>query len=602
MIPTGGSRSSPLIVVVLLVIVLILGFNYWSLSSQHINAQHKLEKLQEEIKRSAMKQEQSDNKNAALQKKAKDEAAAVQREKMAVAQPNIAHGPMNLPNIENRGGCKSRNYGHGSIVCVCDTSHCDTFPPVQLPDAGEALIVTSSKAGLRWQLSTGIFLEHGNVIQPSLEVEVDSSVEYQKIIGFGGAFTDASGVNILSLPKTMQDMILKAYYSVDGLEYNLGRVPIGGTDFSTHPYTYDDLKDGDIDMDLSHFSLADEDLKYKIPLIHRALNLSSTPLKLFGSAWGAPAWMKDNNNISGKGKLLLKMYSTWADYHVRFIKSYGEHNITFWGLTTQNEPTDGLGGLVNFNAVGWTSEDQAKWIGQHFGPALHNNSLGHLTVMILDDNRFLLPKWVDDIMIDGDAAPYVSGVAIHWYSDWLTPTLTLDLTHERHPELFLLYTEACTGQWPWEPLKVVLGSWTRAEDYAVDIIENLEHWVSGWTDWNLALDVKGGPNWIKNFVDSPIIINAPKGEFYKQPMYYALAHFTKFLPEGSRRVALQSTYTGGTTSSLSHTAFVRPDNTTVLVFLNKGHDAMTARISDKRVGQLNLTVEPHTIITMAWKV
>lgn len=55
----------------------------------------------------------------------------------------------------------------------------------------------------------------------------------------------------------------RAYYSPEGLEYNLGRVPIGGTDFSTHPYTYDDLSEGE-DPALHHFSLTSEDIKYKV--------------------------------------------------------------------------------------------------------------------------------------------------------------------------------------------------------------------------------------------------------------------------------------------------------------------------------------------------
>jgi len=53
----------------------------------------------------------------------------------------------------------------------------------------------------------------------------------------------------------------------------------------------------------------------------------------------------------------------------------------------------------------------------------------------------------------------------------------------------------------------------------------LNHWYSGWIDWNLALDEKGGPNWVMNYVDSPVIVNATGAEFYKQPMFYALGHF-----------------------------------------------------------------------------
>ncbi|KAK3887921.1 hypothetical protein Pcinc_008004 [Petrolisthes cinctipes] len=579
-------------------------------------------------------------------------------------------------------GCKSKDYGHGSVVCVCDVGHCDRLSLPALPPPGLALMVTSSKAGQRWNSSTARFKAPTDTRWNDVEVEVDASTTYQSILGFGGAFTDAAGLNILTLPDELQEEVLRAYYSPEGLEYNLGRVPIGGTDFSTHPYTYDDLSERERgDPALHHFSLTKEDMEYKIPIIERAMKLAHpTPIKLFGSAWGAPAWMKDNANITGKGKIKPEHYSTWAKYHVRFIESYGEHNLSFWGLTTQNEPTDGLTEGFQFNAVGWTAQEQALWVGRFLGPNLHDANLDHLHLMILDDNRFFLPAWADQVMSDSVAAQYISGVAVHWYTDWVTPTFTLDLTHSRHPSLFLLYTEACTGQWPWQPLKVVLGSWVRAEEYAADIIEALQHWVTGWTDWNLALDMKGGPNWIKNFVDAPIIINAPQGEFYKQPMYYTLAHFTKFLPEGSLRIGLTTkernkeaenlVLTGnkrkkqlserrmnevtslddiltqfwtGTTANrqikevykiertisenytgrakkkkrirdkkrldeqssqhygLSHVAFLRPDNSTVVIFLNKGHDVVQVGVNDKMFGQLSLQLDPHTITTLTWR-
>jgi glucosylceramidase len=85
---------------------------------------------------------------------------------------------------------------------------------------------------------------------------------YQKIIGFGGAFTDAVGINILSLPSPMPQRIIQEYFSPDGLAYNIGRVPIGGTDFSIRKYTYNDNSPGD--LLLTNFSLAEEDYKFKV--------------------------------------------------------------------------------------------------------------------------------------------------------------------------------------------------------------------------------------------------------------------------------------------------------------------------------------------------
>ncbi|KAK7026758.1 hypothetical protein SK128_022439 [Halocaridina rubra] len=369
------------------------------------------------------------------------------------------------------GGCNSRDFGHGSVVCVCNASYCDEIIPLQPPEAGKIQVAISSKAGSRWNITELQFQEHENDVvsaEAVFYIDKNKATLYQEIIGFGGAFTDAAGMNIMSVAEPLQNLILrntacirdhtaltepskfikkKAYYSSEGLEYSLSRVPVGGTDFSIYPYTYDDLDLGKTDPELYNFTLAPEDLIYKIPLLKRAISMSSTPLKLFASAWSAPGWMKDSGKIMGKGKLLKQYYSTWAKYYIMFFERYAEHNITFWGLTAQNEPTDGLVEYFNFNALGWTSFEQAQWIGEYLGPALRNSSFAYLQVMVLDDNRFLLPKWVDDVMSDSQASEYVSGVAVHWYLDWVTPPHVLDLTHDRNPHLFLLYTEACTGSY-----------------------------------------------------------------------------------------------------------------------------------------------------------
>lgn len=73
----------------------------------------------------------------------------------------------------------------------------------------------------------------------------------------------------------------------------------------------------------------------------------------------------------------------------------------------------------------------------------------------------------------------------------------------------MINTEACTGYLHFFPGidPVVLGSWERAEYYAHNIIEDLNHWLTGWVEWNLVLDTTGGPNWAGNQVDSPVIFD-----------------------------------------------------------------------------------------------
>jgi len=100
----------------------------------------------------------------------------------------------------------------------------------------------------------------------------------------------------------------------------------------------------------------------------------------------------------------------------------------------------------------------------------------------------------------------VSGIGLHWYVDALVSPSTLDQAHSEFPNHFMLGTEACAGALPFEE-PVVLGSWERGEMYASDIITDLNHWVTGWVDWNIALNMTGGPNWAHNEVDSPIIID-----------------------------------------------------------------------------------------------
>ena len=288
-------------------------------------------------------------------------------------------------------------------------------------------------------------------------------------------------------------------------------------------------------------------------------------MKLFASPWSAPAWMKSNNHLNGQGYLLPEYYQAWANYFVKFLKEYEARDIKFWGLTAQNEPWDGNVPNFTFNAMGWNSSTQREWIVNNLGPSLENEGYSDIKLMILDDQRPLAPKWARDVFADERAMKYVSGVGVHWYMDDVIPVpFALDQVHEEFPDKFILYTEACNGDKPWDTEKVMLGDWDRGEKYILNIIEDLNHWVVGWTDWNLALDLEGGPNWAGNFVDAPIIVDPDQGLFYKQPMYYALGHISRFLIPGSVRIKLQKSY-----DLIEAVAFKRPDDMIAIVILNR---------------------------------
>ena len=83
-------------------------------------------------------------------------------------------------------------------------------------------------------------------------------------------------------------------------------------------------------------------------------------------------------------------------------------------------------------------------------------------------------------------------------------------------------------------------------------------------DSNLALDLKGGPSWAKNFADAAIIVNGTGNEFYKQPLFYAMGHFSKFIPKDSIRIDLKISK-----SVIKAIGFRTPQKNVVIIIVNK---------------------------------
>jgi len=388
--------------------------------------------------------------------------------------------------------------------------------------------------------------------------------QFHPILGFGGSFTDSASIIYKHLPLELQKHIIESYYSESGLEYSLGRVPIASSDFSCRDsnnnpslvncdtqksqYSYDDTEG---DFTLSHFKLQKEDLHFKIPMIQDALK-DAPNLKLFASPWSAPAWMKNNGNmVHGSLMNVPAIKQAWSHYYVNFFSYYKKNNIHFWGLTVQNEPVvDGV--KQWWQTMYSTADEQAEFIQHYLGPTIKNYDK-NLAIMIHDDQLSSVAKRSTAIIGHSgfsEAKNYIDGIGLHWYENELVPSAQYSNLTSLHKNLsdlnqnqFVLGTEACQGYMPCGVLSGCgpsLGSITRAESYAHDIIKDLEHDVSGWTDWNLLLDMSGGPNWAGNYVDAPILVDYNRGLFYKQPMYYYLGHFSKFVRPGSKMLNAQS--------------------------------------------------------------
>ncbi|XP_053632510.1 lysosomal acid glucosylceramidase [Cherax quadricarinatus] len=479
--------------------------------------------------------------------------------------------------------CNPRQFTYDSVVCVCDATYCDQPGVIEFPEEGSFTVITSSREGLRFNVET---LPVSSEETPDAEVvTLNKEDVYQTILGFGGGFSDSTGYNVVSLSSELQDQFFISYFAPEGIGYTFGRIPIAGTDCSTRIYSYDDVEG---DVDLEYWSLTEEDHEYKIPLILRAHDLTTYPLKLIATPWAPPAWMKSNGAVNGSGVLIREFFQPYANYIVKFVEAYEAEGVELWGLTPANEP---LGGLIDWdiNTCGWSSESIRDWLKDNLGPALDTAGYSGLKIMIHDFNRNTLPWNIDPILEDPDSAQYVYGIALHWYEDTRTNPEVLDEVHELYPDRFILYTEAAHEH------GIQLGSWERAEEYVNYMLDDLNHYSTGWLDWNMALDTVGGPNWIHKYRDSPIIVDAEADEFYKQPVFYTIGHVSKFVVPGAERISWSTTAT-----TLQVAAFNDPSGRTVVVILNLAEVEEDVTVTDGSETYLNFRIPAKAIQTILY--
>ncbi|CAG9104406.1 unnamed protein product [Plutella xylostella] len=380
--------------------------------------------------------------------------------------------------------CNRRYIQGESVVCVCNFTYCDDLVRDE-PAKGTFITYTSSKDGLRFKKKVGFVQKSKTTLEdqdPESEcredlhhMTVELETRFQSIEGFGGAVTDSAGINWLKLTDDfLRAQLIESYFGSSGIEYTFIRTPIGGCDFSTRPYAFNELPEND--TMLTNFTLAPEDFQYKIPMIQACMKAASAPVKVVATTWSPPRWMKTRDAWGGYSRLRPQYLQTYADYHLKFIEKYAEQGIPMWAITTTNEPMNGLVPLLKINSMGWTPGLMAKYIAEHLGPTIRNSSFNSTKILAVDDQRYTIPFWFNRAASDNpEVLKYVDGVGVHWYGDFLTPAAVLKEVYKKHPDKFLLGTEASAGYLPYDK-SVILGSWRRAEDYVSNIIERIGEW------------------------------------------------------------------------------------------------------------------------------
>ena len=447
--------------------------------------------------------------------------------------------------------------GHKYLPSVFGKSSADLLPFEPSPAVAKQVTVytTAEKSDLRLkQTDTVAFKSVGQPKETQICVFVDPGRQFQTFLGIGGALTDSSAETFAKLPKQKQREFIDAHFDEQrGIGYKLARTNIHSCDFSSGSYTYVD----EGDKELKSFSI-DHDKQYRIPFIKEILAATKGQLNIFASPWSPPAFMKDNNDILHGGKLKPEFYQSWANYYAKFIRAYQAEGIPIWGLSIQNEPM----ATQKWESCIYSAEEERDFLKNFLGPTLSRAGLGDKKIIAWDHNRDLIYQRVSTLLADPKAAKFVWGIGYHWYEPWSGGDPMFDnvrLVHEIFPDKHLIFTEGCVDSF--DPKR--LGEWKFGEQYGRSMIHDFNNGTVGWTDWNILLDERGGPNHVANFCFAPVHADTKTGELTYLSSYYYIGHFSKFIKPGARRIA-----SSPSRSQLLSTAFLNPDGKTSVVVMN----------------------------------
>ncbi|MGB5439493.1 MAG: glycoside hydrolase family 30 beta sandwich domain-containing protein [Gammaproteobacteria bacterium] len=518
-------------------------------------------------------------------------------------------------------GCSRDNNDDAAMRAFTDINN-------QLTNSTEVLLTSEGgdKIANKENVSFREGHAHGNM------VIIRPDIVKQTIDGIGTSFTESSAFVLAHLDKDKRLEVMDKIYGEQGANFTLARTPIGATDFSVEGhYSYDDV-DGDDKLehfslapDKDGFQVKDypgiRDSSYDLlPMIKEANAIKSrqkdADMTIIASAWTAPAWMKDieawhipgapDNDWQGTGGELKKEYiPVYADYITRYLDAYKREGVDIWGLTPVNEPEGNNG---QWESMHFTPESQNDFVKNHLGPKLQASNNGDVKLLVYDQNRDRMELWTDVIFADTETAKYVHGVAVHWYaSTFKVYEETFDRVHDRFPEFSIIHTEgtiddlgkpapggildpvrfkesdwfdndafwwnanatdwAYTATWP----GVIAEDhpvYTPVHRYARNIIVSLNHWLSGWIDWNIVLDQDGGPNHVGNFCGAPIMIDVATRKVYYTPVYYVLAQFSRTIRPGDKAVQAYKYLDGLEDDALHASATINSDSLLSVQLLN----------------------------------
>ena len=416
-----------------------------------------------------------------------------------------------------------------------------------LSDQNKSIIFSKQSTGV----GTGKTKEN---LFKDIDVNVDQT--FQIMDGFGFALNGGSALNLYNMNSTIRESLLEELFGQTNQSIRVSylRISVGASDLDEFPFSYNDLPSGEVDLEMKKFSLK-QDERYLIPILKEILAISPN-IKIMASPWSAPTWMKSNKKTKG-GSLLPEFYDAYSKYFVKYIRSMAEKNILIDAVTVQNEPLhDGNNPSMHMSSV-----EQLNFVKDYLGPAFSRNNIS--TKIIIYDHNADNINYPISILNDTTARKFVDGSAFHLYGGNIN---NLSVLKKAHPDKNLYFTEQWVGfpsdlygDLRWHVRNIIIGA--------------SRNWCKTIIEWNLASDenqephTKGG---CRNCLGAVTVAN---NSVDRNTAYYAIAHVSKFVPPGSKRINSSSN------SHLPNVAFLTANNKIVLVVLNDSDEEINFNIN-----------------------
>ncbi len=376
-------------------------------------------------------------------------------------------------------------------------------------------------------------------------IQIDPSKTYQTIDGFGYTLTGGSARLLNEMAPMARAEILKELFDTEGNAIGISylRISIGASDLSDSVFTYNDIPAGTTDLDMENFSIAPEE-PHLIPILQEILAINPQ-IKIMGSPWTPPLWMKTNNHSIG-GSLLPEYYDAYALYFVKYIQAMEQANIPIDAITVQNEPLH----PGNNPSLLMKAHEQAAFIRQSLGPAFRKHGI-ETKIIIYDHNADRI-DYPLEVLADEDARQYIDGTAFHLYGGSVND---ISKVHEAHPDKNLYFTE----QWVGYPQNFAGDLAWHIRELTIGATRN---WCRNVLEWNLAADPNQQPHTPGGCTRCLGAITINGNNIERNVAYYSIAHASKFVRPGSVRIS--STELDG----LPNVAFLSPTGEIVLIILN----------------------------------